>query len=54
MEPHLEHSFYTGLIVIATVCVATFIGALIDRIRFMRLHRAQIREMRRNACMRDK
>lgn len=52
MEPHIEHTFYTWLIIIAAVSIATFVGAVIDRVRFMRLHRAEIRERRRRACAR--
>lgn len=53
MEPHIEHTFYTWLIIIAAVAIATFIGAIIDRVRFMRLHHREIREMRRRACSKE-
>ncbi len=50
MEPHLEHTFYTWLIVIAAVCVASFIGAIIDRVRFRNAHRDELEAIRREAC----
>lgn len=51
MEPHDEHTFYMWLTIIAVVCIAAFIGALIDRYRFARAHRALMTERRREACL---
>ncbi len=33
MEPYIEHTFYSWLIVTVTVAVAVFVGSLIDRVR---------------------
>ncbi|MBD5185562.1 MAG: hypothetical protein HDS92_03025 [Bacteroidales bacterium] len=54
MEPHIEHTFYTWLIVAAAVSIATIVGAMIDRVRFMRLNRAKLRAMRQEACLRKR
>lgn len=54
MEPHIEHTFYTWLIVIAAVSIATFIGAIIDRVRFMKANRQRIRAMRKEVCRKAK
>lgn len=31
MEPGNEHAFYAWLIIIGAVCIAIFIGAMVDR-----------------------
>lgn len=54
MEPHIEHTFYTWLIIVAAVSIAAFIGAVIDRVRFMRVHHALIMERRRRACLKKR
>lgn len=51
MEPHLEHTFYAWLIIIGAVCIAAFLGAVIDRLRFMHTHRAVLVEARQRACL---
>lgn len=51
MEPHIEHTFYTWLIVIGAVCIATFIGAIIDRVRLLHAHRETLRQARERACL---
>ena len=50
MEPQLEHTFYTWLIIIAIVCVATIVGALISRYRMMRRYRLPLELKRRREC----
>lgn len=44
MEPHIEHTFYTWIIVVSVVCIATFIGAVIDRVRLIHAQVNQIRK----------
>lgn len=50
MEPHAEHAFYAWMIILGAVFLATFIGALIWRIRFMHANHNAIVERRRKAC----
>ncbi len=45
MVPHSEHAFYGWLIIIGAVCIATIIGALIDRV-FLNRHIGQLRGYR--------
>ncbi len=33
MDPYIEHTFYSWLIVTVTVAVAVFVGSVIDRVR---------------------
>ncbi len=45
MEPHIEHTFYTWIIVVAAVSIATLIGAVIDRVRLMKAcHRQRLKK----------
>lgn len=47
MLPAHEHAFYMWLIIIGCVCIATFIGALIDRFFLYRRLRQQQVQLRR-------
>lgn len=41
MEPQIEHTFYTWLIVFAAVTIATTIGGMIDRLRCLATRRTR-------------
>lgn len=47
MVPSQEHAFYMWLIIIGAVCIATFIGAMIDRFFLYRRLRQQKQPVRR-------
>lgn len=48
MEPHIEHTFYTWIIVMGAVAVAAWIGSMIDRVRALKARRVAVRAISRS------